>query len=52
MPSVIAIGTGAAAKIDVTIVLPCLNEAKRASRLYRQCQGGAHAHSGGARFER
>jgi hypothetical protein len=28
MPSVIAIGTGAAAKIDVTIVMPCLNEAK------------------------
>ncbi|MFZ3325466.1 MAG: glycosyltransferase family 2 protein [Methylocella sp.] len=28
MPNVIAIGTGAAAKIDVTIVMPCLNEAK------------------------
>ena len=28
MPSVIAMGTGAAAKIDVTIVMPCLNEAK------------------------
>jgi glycosyltransferase involved in cell wall biosynthesis len=28
MPRVIAIGTGAAAKIDVTIVMPCLNEAK------------------------
>jgi glycosyltransferase involved in cell wall biosynthesis len=28
MPSVIAMGTGAAARIDVTIVMPCLNEAK------------------------
>ena len=28
MPIVIAMGTGAAAKIDVTIVMPCLNEAK------------------------
>lgn len=28
MPSAIAMGTGAAAKIDVTIVMPCLNEAK------------------------
>jgi hypothetical protein len=28
MPSVIAMGNGAAAEIDVTIVVPCLNEAK------------------------
>ena len=28
MPGVIAMGTGAAAKIDVTIIMPCLNEAK------------------------
>jgi glycosyltransferase involved in cell wall biosynthesis len=28
MASVIAIGNGAAAKIDVTIIMPCLNEAK------------------------
>jgi len=28
MPSLIAMGTGAAAKIGVTIVMPCLNEAK------------------------
>jgi glycosyltransferase involved in cell wall biosynthesis len=27
MPSVIAMGTGAATRIDVTIVMPCLNEA-------------------------
>ena len=51
MPSVIAMGTGAAAKIDVTIVMPCLR-GKMAARLYRQCQGGAHAHSGGARLNR
>lgn len=28
MPSVIEMGNGAAATIDVTIVMPCLNEAK------------------------
>ena len=28
MPSAIAMGNGAAAKVDVTIVMPCLNEAK------------------------